>query len=421
MEFLKVLVVLIVVSHGSLSKPVSSEDEIRDIVGKLERLAASLRQYVVDGSRPENSMSSIVPESGSTSEFPIPDTRPLGLWGLDDKELDPSSPTYKWLYKMFGKLLKPYFSSFPSGPYSLEMQLTPRNVVTMLNAWYNNADQMMTKEQTFVNVVRELLDAHFQCATSRINQIVFYVFKEQVRAMTEDDWKINTRVRKVLGNWITDTAIVGKVAQKIVLAAHRHAYGDIMEHIEYSQLNDIMEFLPKMKMFMWKAEQNKWTPVVFNEKLNQLLTDYDAVFQCPSVRDLWKFHQTIVRRFQERLSEIKPFAETEAWLKEVLPTYMTTDATPAITAILQVYKDYVQSVMLQLELVENHVTSGNTADITNFMSQFLAPHQLQYLQSIFEFNIKNIREIMEMGQIRNENTGNGRSKGRCTEFNERCR
>ncbi|XP_048757969.2 uncharacterized protein LOC125668183 [Ostrea edulis] len=401
MEFLKVLVVLIVISHGSLSKPASSEDEIRDIVGKLERLAASLRQYVVDGSRPENSMSSIGLLSGSTSEFPIPGTGPLGLWGLDNNDRDPSSPTYKLLYKMFGKLLKPYFSSFPSGPYSSEMRLlTPRNVVAMLNAWYNNVDQMMTKEHAYFSVARELLEAHFQCATTKINQMVFYVFKEQIRAMAGDDWKINTHVRKVLGNWIMDTAVVDKVTQKIVLAAHRHAYGDIMEHIEYFQLHDIVEFLAKTKMLMLRAEQDKWTPVVFDEKLNQHLTDNDAVFQCPSVHDLWEFHRTIVGRFQERLSESKPFTETEAWLNKVLPAYMTTEASPAITAILQVYKDYVKSAMLHFEQVENHVTSGNTVDITNFMSKFLAPHQLQYLQSIFEFlNTGNIRGIMEMEQI----------------------
>ncbi|XP_048778191.1 uncharacterized protein LOC125681943 [Ostrea edulis] len=405
MEFLKVLVVLIVVSHGSLSKPVSSEDELRDIVGELERLAASFRQYVVDGSRSENSMSSIVPLSGSTPDFPIPGTRPLGLLGFDNDELDPSSPPYKWLYKMFGKLLKPYFNSFPSGPFSSEMQLTPRNVVVRLSAWYDNNDEMMTKEQTFFNVARELLDAHFQCAATRINQIVFYVFKDQVRIMAEDDGKMNYHVRKVLGNWITDTAVVDKVTQKIVMTAHKHAYGGIMERIEYFQLNDIVEFLAKMKMLMWKAEQDKWTPVMFDEKLNKLLTDFDFVFQCPSVHDLWKF-QTIVSRFQDGLSGIKPFAETEAWLKEVLPTYMTTDVTPAITAILQVYKDYVKSAMLHFEQVEKHVTSGNTADLTNFMSQFLAPHQLQYLLSIFEFlNTGNIRDIMEMGYMRNENTG----------------
>ncbi|XP_055998796.1 uncharacterized protein LOC125654501 isoform X2 [Ostrea edulis] len=413
MEFLKVLVVLIVVVHGSLSKPVSFEDELRVIVGKLERLSASLRQYVVDGSRLDNSLSGIVPLSGSTPEFPIPGTRLLGPWVLDNDELGPSSPT--WLNKIFGKLLRPYFSSFPNGPYSSEMQLTPHNVVAMLNAWYDNADQMMTKEQTFFNVAREFFEAHFQCAATKINQIVFYVLKDQVHTMSEDDWKINTRVKTVLMNWITDTAVVDKVTQKIVMAAHRHAYGDIMEHTEYFQLNDIMEFLAKMKMLMWKAEQDKWTPVMFDEKLNRLLTDNDLVFQCPSVQDLWKFHQTFLSRFQERLSEIKPFAETEAWLKKVLPVYMTTNAIPTISAILQKYKDYIKSAMLHFEQVEEHVTSRNTADITT-------PHQLQYLQSIFEFlNTENTRDIAGMGYMRNENTGNGRSKGRCTEFDGRCR
>ncbi|XP_048778047.2 uncharacterized protein LOC125681837 [Ostrea edulis] len=416
MEFLKALVILLVVLHGSQSRPASSEDELRVIVGKLERLAASLRQYVVDDNRPEYSMRGIGPLSGSTPELPTPGTRPLGPWGLDNDELDPSP--YKLLHKMFGKFLKPYFRSFPSGPYKSEMPLTPRIVVTMLNAWYNDADQMMLKEQTFVNVAGELLDAHFQCATTRVNQIVFYVFKNQVRTMAEDDWKIDTRVRKVLENWITDEAVLDKVAQAIVVAAD----GDIMKNIEYFQLNDIMEFLAKMKMLMWKAEQDNWTPVMFHEKLNQLLTDNGFVFQCPNVHDLWEFHQNIVSRFQERLSEIKPFAETEAWLKKILPTYTTTDATPAITAILQVYTDYIKSAMFLLEQVENHVTSGNTVDITNFMSQFLTPHQLEYLQSIIEFlHSGNTSDIVEMGQMRNENVANGRSKGRCTEFNGECR
>ncbi|XP_048776932.2 uncharacterized protein LOC125681063 [Ostrea edulis] len=416
MEFLKVLVVVLVVLHGSLSRPASSEDELLVIVGKLERLAASLRQYVVDGSRPEYSMRGIGPLSGSRPEFHIPGTRPLGPWGLDNDALDHSSPN-KWLYKVIEKLLKPYFRSFPRGPYKLEMPLTPRNVVTMLNVWYNDADQMMLKEQSFVNVARELLDAHFQCATTRVNQIVFYVFKDQVRTMA-DDWKINTGVRKVLENWISDKAVVDDVTQKIVMAAH----GDIMEHIEYFQLHDIVEFLAKMKMLMWKAEQDNWTPVMFDEKLNQLLTDNGFVFQCPSVHDLWKSRKNIVSRFEPRLSEIKPFAETEAWLKKILPTYITTDPTPAITAILQVYADYAKSVMLHFEQVEKHVTSGKTTDITNFISQFLTPHQLQYLQSIFEFlNSGDNRDIMGMEQMRNENTGNGRSTYTCSEFNGECR
>jgi hypothetical protein len=56
--------------------------------------------------------------------------------------------------------------------FSVEMPLTPRNVVSMLNSWYNDAEQMMLKEQVFFNVARELVGARSQCATSRINQVV---------------------------------------------------------------------------------------------------------------------------------------------------------------------------------------------------------------------------------------------------------
>lgn len=61
------------------------------------------------------------------------------------------------------------------------------------------------------------------------------VLKEQARAMTEDDQNMNTRARKILENWITDTATVDKVTQKIVMSAHRHTYGEIMDNIRYFQ------------------------------------------------------------------------------------------------------------------------------------------------------------------------------------------
>jgi hypothetical protein len=51
---------------------------------------------------------------------------------------------------------------------------------------------------------------------------------------------------------------------------------------------------------MWEAEQNKWTPVLFDEKLNRLLKDNEFVFQCPSEDDLWQFHKAILNIFQER-------------------------------------------------------------------------------------------------------------------------
>jgi hypothetical protein len=75
------------------------------------------------------------------------------------------------------------------------------------------------------------------------HEISFYpdVFNDELRVMAGDDWKIDTRVRTVLGNWITDPVIADKVAQKIVLAARRHAYGDIMERIGYFQIEGISQ------------------------------------------------------------------------------------------------------------------------------------------------------------------------------------
>jgi hypothetical protein len=61
-----------------------------------------------------------------------------------------------------------------------------------------------------------------------------------------------------------------------------------------------MEFLANMKMLMRTAEQNKWSPVLFGEKLNQLLEDNHFVFKCPSMNDVWRFHKEILNSFQER-------------------------------------------------------------------------------------------------------------------------
>lgn len=69
---------------------------------------------------------------------------------------------------------------------------------------------------------------------------------------------------------------------------------------------------------------------------------------------------------------MKPVSEIEAWLRKVLPTYIATDTTPAITAILQVYTDYVREAKRNFEKVEIHMTTGNRADIINFVSMFLS-------------------------------------------------
>jgi hypothetical protein len=119
---------------GSLSKPVSSENEARVMVGKVERLAENLGTYLMDRSRPDY----YGPMSWYTPKFRIPGnglSRPSGLdnedtseipthgnelllpWGLGNDEFT-SSPTNKWLYKLFGKLLEPHFGSFPRGPYT---------------------------------------------------------------------------------------------------------------------------------------------------------------------------------------------------------------------------------------------------------------------------------------------------------------
>ncbi|XP_048745333.2 uncharacterized protein LOC125658212 [Ostrea edulis] len=387
MEFLKVLVVLFVVFHGSLSKPIGSDDELRVIVGQLERLVGSLRRQVDYVDMPEYSMSRIEPRSESTPEFPVPGAR------------------------MLGKLLRPHFVSFPVGPYTLEMPSTQHDIVEKLSAWYRS-DQVMFRERALGNIAGELLNAHFQCATTKLNQIVFYVLKQKSPEMTNEQ-NMNMRVRKILESWIMDTANVNNVAQRIVSAAQSYTYGQVIDHLGHFQLQDIEEFLGKMKMLMSMAEDNKWSPSVFDGKLNQLLTDNHFLFKCPSMNHLWQFHHGIASHFQETFPVANPLTETEAWVRKFLPTYLTTDATPAITTILQVYTDYVKSVMFHLEEVENHMSTGNTADITNFMSKYLAPHQLQYLQSLFEFLNSNVIKMEEMGNIRKSNT-------RCTEFNGRC-
>ncbi|XP_048750987.2 uncharacterized protein LOC125662706 [Ostrea edulis] len=392
MEFLKVLVVLLLVFHGSLSKPIGSGDELRVIVGQLERLVASLRQQVDYVDKPEYmySMSDIQSWSESTPEFPIPGA------------------------KMLGKLLKPYFGSFPDGPYTSEMPLRPYDIMTKLSAWYNT--EVTFRERGFGDIVEEIVKAHFQCAATKLNQMVFYVLKHNSREITKNDQVMNIHVREILRRWMMDTATMHNVAQEIVLTTQRQTFEEIIDQIADFQFEDIEEFLGKLRVLLWKTEQNKWSPVMFDEKLNQFLTDNDFVFKCPSINDLWRFHKKIASRFQERFPVNKLLTETDAWLRKVLPTYMPTDATPAITAILQVCTDYVKSVKLHFREVENHVSTGNAADVTNFMSKYLVPHQLKYLQSVFEFlNTGDTTNVMKM-----EEMGNPRQSNRCTGFNGRC-
>jgi hypothetical protein len=45
--------------------------------------------------------------------------------------------------------------------------------MTTLETWYNNANQMVLTDRAFYNVTKDLLGAYFQCATTKINQMVF--------------------------------------------------------------------------------------------------------------------------------------------------------------------------------------------------------------------------------------------------------
>jgi hypothetical protein len=47
---------------------------------------------------------------------------------------------------------------------------------------------------------------------------------------------MNTRVRKILENWITDTTTADNVAKEIVSAAHRRTYREIMDFVRYMQM-----------------------------------------------------------------------------------------------------------------------------------------------------------------------------------------
>jgi hypothetical protein len=106
---------------GSLSRYVSSEDELRLIVGKLEEVVASLRRYVVDSNmaEPQYSVPWVGPFRKSVPEFSTHSSRlPLRLHGLPTLKHDPSSLTHKRLYQIFDKALEPYFSGFPKEQYT---------------------------------------------------------------------------------------------------------------------------------------------------------------------------------------------------------------------------------------------------------------------------------------------------------------
>jgi hypothetical protein len=70
--------------------------------------------------------------------------------------------------------------------------------------------------------------------------------------------------------------------------------------LRYCYVSDIVKFLTNLEMIMQRAEQNKWSPEMFDEKLNQLLTNSKFVYKCPSMNDFWRCHKEIASRFHEK-------------------------------------------------------------------------------------------------------------------------
>jgi hypothetical protein len=55
--------------------------------------------------------------------------------------------------------------------FSVEKPSTQRGIVSMLTAWYDK-EKGLTEEQTFYDIGKEILGAHLQCPTTKLNQIV---------------------------------------------------------------------------------------------------------------------------------------------------------------------------------------------------------------------------------------------------------
>ncbi|XP_061180453.1 uncharacterized protein LOC133189026 [Saccostrea echinata] len=367
MRSLKVLLVLLSLFYVSLS--MNSEDELRVVVRKLERLIAKEK----------------------TSDRPwFTGTKfPPGPHGKTDKNGTP----YK-LHRIFDMLLRPYFGSAPSGDFQFtNLPLTREQFVKEANDWYmtmlsrDSSDLVQIRKQAFFNMTSALLKAIFQCPTAKINQMVFYVLKDQERVMTEEDQNMYTYVRNILENQITNNTTRENVARMIVKTAHRHIFGDFMEYIKFFYFKDIMEFFGKMKILLYRARQEKWSVTEFDQKLNELLlsgNNFD--FKCPRLQDLWDFHRTLAVRFQQRYSEDKHLDKAREWLtKYLVPRYLTSDPAPVIKAILQVYKGYVRGAVRNFDRVETHMTTGNMDNIIIFVSEFLNGGQLEYLKAIFEY------------------------------------
>jgi hypothetical protein len=76
---------------------------------------------------------------------------------------------------------------------------------------------------------------------------------------------------------------------------------------------------------------------------------------------------------------------------------VTTDVTPAITAILHVYMDYVKAARWHFMQVENHVTSRDSAKIAHFMSRYLSKDFGAMIINEFKYYVKYIVYRLQFG------------------------
>lgn len=57
------------------------------------------------------------------------------------------------------------------------MPLRPYDIMTKLSAWYNT--EVTFRERGFGDIVEEIVKAHFQCAATKLNQMVFCMYGHQ--------------------------------------------------------------------------------------------------------------------------------------------------------------------------------------------------------------------------------------------------
>ncbi|XP_052702691.1 uncharacterized protein LOC128179333 [Crassostrea angulata] len=346
MESLKVLVVLLAVFHGSLSRP-QDDDELRAVVENLRRLVE--RKMNDMGDKPS----------------------PPG----------PSVPGPRRPKKMLMTFIDNYYGDFPGGNYTWGTPVDMNSLVDIYT-WFKNADISSTpmfQSPAFSKMLTKFLDSYFRCAAMKINQMAFYILQEQETAMAaEKDNTMYTEIRRILEAELTDPSAI---TMEIVKKSFAHTYDTIMLKVKHFQMRGMGKIFRKMRMFMKKAVRKGWTVEELKSNFLKLMETADF-YKCPDEGDLREYHKKISVYFQRRFSKRKPFAKAEAWLTNFLREHVKDPAT-VVQGILGVYRGYVTAAVGVFQEVEKHMITGDAEDILNFVSQFLTEDQLSYLKAIF--------------------------------------